>query len=55
MGRATADESNMDVTLAQELYSAITVDKYNEEPVKLDPDTGLDWESLPMVRKLQAA
>ena len=42
-------------TLAQELYSANAADKFNEEPVKLDPDTGLDWASLPMVWKLQAA
>ena len=41
----------MAVTMAEELYQMIQGESYITLPSRLDPESGVEWEQLPKIRK----
>ena len=41
-------------TMAEELYQALQGEPYVEFPNRLDPDSGVEWDQLPKIRKIIA-
>ena len=39
-------------TMVQELYQALQGEPYVECPEKLDPDSGIEWDELPRIRRI---
>ena len=39
-------------TMAEELYQALQGEPYVEFPNRLDPDSGVEWDQLPKIRKI---
>ena len=38
--------------MAQELYQVLQGELYTEFPKSVDPDSGVEWEQLPKIRKI---
>ena len=38
--------------MAQELYQVLQGKPYTEYPMSLDPDSRVEWEQLPKIRKI---
>ena len=38
--------------MAQELYQVLQGKLYTEYPMSLDPDSRVEWEQLPKIRKI---